>query len=118
MLLDNCDLVRFVMIRSACWVDIASICRDCRICEPGLLLRTVDDNYLRVRRNVERNGVENIAVLNLAASDRDGEAVLKERGSMSTIVKTPGHSGGNAKFHAIRLDDFAYPRRQSTCQLC
>jgi FkbM family methyltransferase len=65
-------------------------------------------NYLRVRHNIERNGVENIAVLNLAASDREGEAVLEERGSMSTIVKTPGHSGGTAKIHAIRLDDFAY----------
>lgn len=66
-------------------------------------------NFARIRRNVEANGHTNITVINAAASDREGAALLDERGSQSAIVKAPSASAGEiSRIRTMRLDDFAY----------
>jgi FkbM family methyltransferase len=65
-------------------------------------------NFLRVQCNIDANRSKNTTVLNLAASNHEGEAVLEERGTMSSIVSTPRQSNGVSTIRTIRLDDFAY----------
>ena len=65
-------------------------------------------NYLRVQHNAKTNAVTNLTVVNMAASNHEGEAILEERGTMSTIVDTPLGSEGVSPIRTIRLDDFVY----------
>jgi len=65
-------------------------------------------NFLRVKRNVEANDAKHLRVMNLAASNREGKAVLVEDGSMSTIAESPTGSNDLSDIRTIRLDDFVY----------
>jgi FkbM family methyltransferase len=66
-------------------------------------------NFPRARRTIEANGLTNVSVLNLAASDHEGDAELEECGTMSAIVVSSNESDNRvSKIRTIRLDDFTY----------
>jgi len=66
-------------------------------------------NFPRARDNVEANGRSNVTVLNLAASDQEGAALLDERGSESAIVGTTNEASNRlSRIQTMRLDDFVF----------
>lgn len=66
-------------------------------------------NYARLVRNVNDNRRINLTVVKAAASDRQGEALIDERGSESAILEDGRDASTQlSAIRTIRLDDFAY----------
>lgn len=65
-------------------------------------------NFPRVQHNVARNGRSNVEILNVAASDHEGVALLSEHGSESAIVASNEIGEGISPIRTVRLDDFVY----------
>jgi len=66
-------------------------------------------NFARLKRNMELNRVCNATLLNLAASDNEGSAVLSELGSYSCLLSKGQSQGENhSEVKTIRLDDFVF----------
>ncbi len=66
-------------------------------------------NFQRARQNIEANEPSNITVVNVAASDREGVALIDERSSQSAIVNTSTMKAGClSPIQTVRLDDFGF----------
>jgi FkbM family methyltransferase len=66
-------------------------------------------NFARLKRNMQLNLIRNATLLNLAASDNEGSAVLSELGSYSCLLsKGKGQGENYSEVKTIRLDDFVY----------
>jgi FkbM family methyltransferase len=66
-------------------------------------------NYTRLERNVNANRRSNLTVVKAAASDREGEAFIEERGTVSAILENGREASAPlSRIRTIRLDDFAY----------
>lgn len=66
-------------------------------------------NYARLERNVNDNRRTNLTVVKAAASDREGEALIEERGTESAILENSKEASAPlSRIRTIRLDNFAY----------
>jgi len=66
-------------------------------------------SYQRLKRNIDLNGEKNVTLVNLAASDAEGTALITTDGSCSRIVDDAGESGkGFLGISTVCLDDFVY----------
>jgi hypothetical protein len=90
------------------WFAIVS---DRRFRQDKSPLLRIPGKLLRVRKNPEANAAKNLIVVNLAASDHEGEVALQQHGSMSSIVNGPTGSNCLHQVRTIRLADFTYRYR-------
>ena len=66
-------------------------------------------NFARLKRNMQLNLIHNATLLNLAASDNEGSAVLSEMGSYSCLLSKGKRQGENySEVKTIRLDGFVF----------
>jgi len=72
-------------------------------------------NYARLERNVNANRRTNLTVVKSAASDREGEAFIEGRGTISAILENGKEASAPlSRIRTIRLDDFAYGSGNAT----
>jgi FkbM family methyltransferase len=64
-------------------------------------------NHIRLRSNLDVNRKANVTLVNAAVSDHEGNALLEENGSMSSIA-SDAIGARVSKVTTLRLDDFVY----------
>lgn len=82
-----------------------------RLCAPGgrvVAFEPSPSNFARLQRNVTAAQSEAITPVNVAVADRDGTALLEERGSLSRMLDKASASGTHSRISTVRLDTYVY----------